>query len=92
MPATEQRVHNPIKIDEALCVRCNLCDWICPGDIIYKEEDNKETLPVIAYPQECWYCGLCDSICPVDAITVVFPEQMLHNKSDVVDLLGKPVV
>ena len=91
MPATEQRVHNPIKIDESLCVRCNLCDWICPGDVIYKEEDNKETLPVIVYPQECWYCGLCDSICPVDAITVVFPEQMLHNKSDVVSLLGKPV-
>jgi adenylylsulfate reductase subunit B len=91
MPATEQRVHNPIKINEALCIRCNLCDWICPGDVIYKEEDNKETLPVIVYPQECWYCGLCDSICPVDAITVVFPEQMLHNKSDVVALLGKPV-
>ena len=63
-----------------------------PGDVIYKEEDNKETLPVIVYPQECWYCGLCDSICPVDAITVVFPEQMLHNKSDVVALLGKPMV
>ena len=92
MPATEQRVHNPIKINEAACIRCNLCDWICPGDVIYKEEDNKETLPVIVYPQECWYCGLCDSICPVDAITVVFPEQMLHNKSDVVALLGKPVV
>ena len=91
MPATEQRVHNPIKINEALCIRCNLCDWICPGDVIYKEEDNKETLPVIVYPQECWYCGLCNSICPVDAITVVFPEQMLHNKSDVVALLGKPV-
>jgi adenylylsulfate reductase subunit B len=91
MPAGEQRAHNPIKIDEALCIRCNLCDWICPGDVIYKEDDNKETPPVIAYPQECWYCGLCDSICPVDAITVVFPEQMLHNKTDVASLLGKPV-
>jgi formate hydrogenlyase subunit 6/NADH:ubiquinone oxidoreductase subunit I len=31
MPVGEQRAHNPIKIDEALCIRCNLCDWICPG-------------------------------------------------------------
>lgn len=81
--------HNPIAIDEALCVRCNLCDWICPGDIIYKEEDNKQTLPVIQYPDECWYCGLCESICPTKAITVMFPPQMLHNTSNVVDLLGR---
>ena len=53
MSATKP-VHNPIEINPETCVRCNLCDWICPGDIIYKEEDNRETLPVIAYPDECW--------------------------------------
>ncbi len=58
-------------------------------DLIYKEEDNKEKLPVIAYPGECWYCGLCQSICPTDAITVVFPEQMVHNQTHVVTLLCK---
>ena len=82
-------VHNPIQINPETCVKCNLCDWICPGDLIYKEEDNRETLPVIAYPDECWYCGLCQSICPTNAITVVFPEQMVRNKTDVVSLLGK---
>ena len=82
-------MHNPIQINPETCIRCNLCDWICPGDLIYKEEDNRETLPVIAYPDECWYCGLCQSICPTNAITVVFPEQMIHNKIDVVSLLGK---
>jgi Fe-S-cluster-containing hydrogenase component 2 len=25
---------NPIRIDEEKCVRCDLCDWICPGDLI----------------------------------------------------------
>ncbi|HEU5018057.1 MAG TPA: 4Fe-4S binding protein [Pseudolabrys sp.] len=89
MEIAGRTVHNPIVIDEARCVRCNLCDWICPGDIIYKEEDNKLTLPVIQYPDECWYCGLCESICPTDAISVTFPEQMLHNRSNVVNLLGK---
>jgi formate hydrogenlyase subunit 6/NADH:ubiquinone oxidoreductase subunit I len=91
LPPAKTDVHNPIKIDVDLCIRCNLCDWICPGDIIYKEENDKTTLPVIAYPDECWYCGLCESTCPTKAITVIFPEVMLHNTSDVVALLGKVV-
>ena len=45
---------NPIRIDEQNCVRCDLCDWICPGDLIHHEEGNKAKLPVIAYPDECW--------------------------------------
>ena len=84
-------VHNPIKIDPEVCVKCNLCDWICPGDLIYKEEDNRETLPEGVYPDECWYCGLCQSICPVDAITVIFPKQLDNCKTDVKTLLGKLV-
>jgi formate hydrogenlyase subunit 6/NADH:ubiquinone oxidoreductase subunit I len=34
---------------------------------------------------------LCQSICPVNAITVIFPEQMVRNQTDVVTLLGKVV-
>jgi formate hydrogenlyase subunit 6/NADH:ubiquinone oxidoreductase subunit I len=90
-PKDAKAVHNPIQIDADTCVKCNLCDWICPGDLIYKEEDNRETLPVIEYPDECWYCGLCQSICPVDAITIVFPKEMIDCKTNVVDLLGKVV-
>jgi NAD-dependent dihydropyrimidine dehydrogenase PreA subunit len=89
LPPAKPDVYNPIKIDAQLCIRCNLCDWICPGDIIYKEENDKTTMPVVAYPDECWYCGLCESICPTKAITVLFPDVMLHNKTDVVSLLGK---
>ena len=44
---------------------------------------------MIKYPDECWYCGLCQSICPTNAITVVFPEQMVNNQTDVATLLGK---
>ena len=48
-------------------------------------------LPIILHPDECWYCGLCQSICPVDAITIVFPDEMIRCKTNVVDLLGKVV-
>lgn len=88
---TDAKTHNPIVIDAQKCVCCDLCDWICPGDLIYHEEGNKAKPPVVAYPDECWYCGLCQSICPVDAITVVFPEQMVRNRTEVVTLLGKVV-
>jgi NAD-dependent dihydropyrimidine dehydrogenase PreA subunit len=64
---------------------------MCPGDLIFHDEGNKNALPVVKYPDECWYCGLCQAICPVDAIKVVFPKQMTHNQTDVVTLLGKVV-
>ncbi len=91
MAGESKAVHDPIAIDPEKCVRCDLCDWICPGDLIHHEEGNKARLPVVVYPDECWYCGLCQLICPVNAITVVFPEQMIHNQTDVVSLLGKVV-
>ena len=84
-------VHNPVaQVAPHALLRVDR-DWICPGDLIRHEEGDKTRLPVIAYPDECWYCGLCESICPVHAITIVFPEQMVHNRSDVVTLLGKVV-
>ncbi len=83
-------VHNPIRIDAGKCVKCDLCDWMCPGDVIYKDEANRDALPSIRYPDECWYCGLCQSICPADAITIVFPAAMTRCETDVVTLLGKP--
>ena len=91
MDTSAKPVHNPIDINPETCIRCNLCDWICPGDLIYKDEDSRESLPVIAYPDECWYCGLCQTICPTNAITVVFPEQMVRNTTDAMSLLGKVV-
>jgi NAD-dependent dihydropyrimidine dehydrogenase PreA subunit len=91
MPKPGIAVHNPIVIDPQKCVRCDLCDWMCPGDLIYHEEGNKDKLPVVKYPDECWYCGLCQSICPTQAITVVFPEEMVDNQTDVTSLLGKVI-
>ena len=34
-------VFNPIRINPETCIKCNLCDWICPGDLIYKDEGKR---------------------------------------------------
>jgi adenylylsulfate reductase subunit B len=88
VPVTGPTAHNPIKIDPVACIRCMICDYICPGDIIHQEPRSK-TLPVVAYPDECWYCGLCEQACPTDAITVVFPDRMLNPSTPVTSLLGR---
>lgn len=84
-----EEVHNPIQITDELCIRCVICDFVCPGDIIYKEKGSDE-LPEIRYAQQCWYCGMCEQACPTDAITIVFPESMLRCETEVRSLLGDP--
>ncbi len=81
-------VHNPIVIDDASCIRCVICDFVCPGDIIHKTPD-KELLPEVRYPDQCWYCGLCEQVCPTDAISIVFPDNMLNSTVQVIELLGE---
>jgi adenylylsulfate reductase, subunit B len=80
--------HNPIRIDPETCIRCMICDYVCPGDIIHKQPRTDE-LPVIAYPSECWYCGLCEQACPTQAITIVFPQEMTECETSVRSLLGR---
>jgi NAD-dependent dihydropyrimidine dehydrogenase PreA subunit len=79
--------HNPIVINPDTCIRCMICDYVCPGDIIHKEPRSTD-LPVVAYPSECWYCGLCEQACPAEAITIVFPDNMLDCRTPVRSLLG----
>ena len=44
MTTANKAVFNPIRINPETCIKCNLCDWICPGDLIYKEEDNRQNI------------------------------------------------
>ena len=81
---------NPVLFDAAICDGCNRCLTVCLEDV-FVPNPEKGKPPLILHPDECWYCGLCQSICPTNAITVVFPEQMLRSKTDVVTLLGKVV-
>lgn len=86
--ATPRSGHMPVVIDPETCIRCVICDYVCPGDIIYTERGSQE-LPEVRYPDECWYCGMCEQACPTAAITIVFPDHMLHCTTPVRSLLGK---
>ena len=76
----------PILIDENTCIDgCTICDYFCPGDIIYREAKNEP--PIVKYQNECWYCGACVIHCPVDAVSIVFPPEMLNCTTDVESLV-----
>ncbi|APC40420.1 4Fe-4S dicluster domain-containing protein [Clostridium estertheticum] len=54
-----------IKIDLQKCVSCGKCRTICPGNLIFKNDESKA---FIKYPDECWGCTACLKECPVQAI------------------------
>lgn len=54
-----------IKIDVNKCVGCNKCLEICPGNLIYKDEQNKA---FIKYEKDCWGCTACLKECKFKAI------------------------
>ena len=60
-----------IEINLRFCKGCKRCYDICPMDIY--EWDKAESLPVIAYPDECWHCGICERECPEVAIDIKTP-------------------
>ena len=47
----------------------------CPLDVIHFDEKNN--VPVIKYPEECWHCGSCRLDCPTGAISIIFGPDML---------------
>lgn len=56
-----------VQIDQHTCTGCELCDRVCPGDIIYMKDGKA----VAMYPDECWHCGSCVDECPTGAIKIL---------------------
>ena len=53
-------------INEILCIKCGLCEDVCPTDV-FRQRNDKMT---IAYPGDCCHCMDCLFICPTDAIVL----------------------
>ena len=73
----EPSVFSPIYIDEALCIGCNLCVFVCQADL-FLPNAVKGGAPSVVYGGECWYEGSCVDHCPVPgAITL---NSLLFNR------------
>lgn len=54
-----------IKIDSKKCTGCGKCRTVCPGSLLYKDNEGKTE---IRYPRECWGCTSCVKECEYKAI------------------------
>lgn len=62
-----------IVIDAELCIGCNTCADVCRSNVMVPNPE-KGQLPILLYPDECWFCGCCASDCPIPgAIRVEHP-------------------
>ncbi|HOJ78642.1 MAG TPA: 4Fe-4S binding protein [Bacillota bacterium] len=59
-----------LKIDQAKCVGCEACVNICPGDLLYL---NDQLRCEIRNQSECWDCMACVKSCRVGAIETKLP-------------------
>ncbi|MDP1552959.1 MAG: 4Fe-4S binding protein [Methanobacteriaceae archaeon] len=51
-------------INDKLCMKCHLCEKICPEEAISEKEDGD----MVVDDNKCIYCGACSNACPARAI------------------------
>lgn len=56
-----------IRIKKELCTGCGKCREVCPGTLLFKDQESNKTY--IKYPEECWGCTSCLKECGQKAIT-----------------------
>jgi adenylylsulfate reductase subunit B len=54
-----------IKIDHNKCTGCGKCAKVCPGSLLYKNEEGKM---YNRFPEACWGCTACVKECSFSAI------------------------
>jgi len=47
----------PVIFNPDLCIGCNTCVEVCQMDVFIPNPEKGE-LPIILYPDECWYGGV----------------------------------
>jgi len=70
------RKYFPLKVDNAKCTRCRLCERICPEKSwrFDKEKNEMNWLKT-----DCIYCLRCFSYCPAEAITYGKKKYIRHK-------------
>ena len=56
-----------IEINPDSCDKEGLCVRVC-ADGVFEQED-RDSFPVAAHPEKCFFCGQCVAVCPGDSIT-----------------------
>jgi NAD-dependent dihydropyrimidine dehydrogenase PreA subunit len=64
----KRKAIHKITIDYKSCKKCKTCVDACFLDVF--RWDEKEELPVAAYPQDCVWCLDCENACPANCIDV----------------------
>ena len=59
----EPAATQPLTFNLEICIGCNICIDVCQVDIMVPNPEVGE-LPIVLYPEECWYDGSCVSACP----------------------------
>jgi len=55
--------HRPVIFNSEICTGCNVCVTSCQMDVLHPNPGKAE-VPIILFPDECWYCGSCVEDCP----------------------------
>lgn len=62
-----------LSIDQARCVRCGKCAWVCPSGVLCQEEKGGQIQ--VRNEEECIACGHCVAVCAAEVIRhSAFPE------------------
>lgn len=71
----------PPVFDREKCAGCGICADVCPEDVIFMAD--KDEIPKILYPDECWHCAACVIDCPKQAVRLYIPLPMrLYKKKE----------
>ncbi|MEW6242981.1 MAG: 4Fe-4S binding protein [Bacillota bacterium] len=67
-----------VRINRSKCDGCKqaretLCMLVCPGDLLFKDMDNKAAVRQV---RDCWDCAACVKECPRGAIEMYLPAEI----------------